>query len=274
MNRKIVIMMLLPLLTCGCASAFYENHFFKSETSSAATIPNYYRLKIMGTAILSSSRYVSGYFDEDTINTYFNEYTQPAGAAIAPRPATESAAGKPTTPPSATKTEAEKSPTPPPATKAEAEKPPTSPPATKTEAQKPDTSGVEPVSKGLKGKKLVMILSSNSDEISTQIGALAGSKQFTASLAGLMARDQYMAADAADSRLTIEKSRAKATSDLAKQLVEGLDDKATEDDATKALLGFINMLASDLGYDGVFNKLGDAAEWLRHHRARLLRGER
>lgn len=235
MNRKIVTMALLALLACGCASTFHENHFFKSDTSSALAIPNYYRLTIKGFAIFSSSRYVSGYFDEDTVNTYFNEYTQPAGAAIVPRP---------------------------------------KPDDTKVAEGKLNTPSIEPVSKDLKGKKLIMILSSNSDEIATQIGALAASKQFTASLAGLVARDQYTAADAADSRLTIEKSRAKATSDLVSRVVDGLPDKASKEDAEKTLLAFINTLASDLGHEGAFETLDGAAQWLQFNRARLLRGER
>jgi hypothetical protein len=234
MNAKIVTVALLALLACGCASTFQEKHFFKSDTASALAVPNYYRLTIDGYAYFSSSRYISGYFDEDTLNTYFNEYTQPTGAAIVSRSKTDD---------------------------------------TKAAAGKQNPSSVEPVAKELKGKQLVMILCSNSDEISTQIGALAASKQFTASLAGLVARDQYTAADAADSRLAVEKSRAKATSDLAKQIVEGLPKDANAEVASKALLGFINTLASDLGHQGVFNKLDDAAQWLQFNRARLLKGD-
>src|SRR5258708_9098022 len=88
-------------------------------------------------------------------------------------------------------------------------------------------AAVEPVATGLQGQKLIMILSSNSDEIATQIGALAASKQFTAALSGLMARDQYAAADTAENRVVIEKIRAKTTATLALHIVNGLPDNAT-----------------------------------------------
>lgn len=229
-----VLLALLSLAAVGCASAFQETHYFQSR-ASLPTIPNYYRLTVEGYSLISSSRYVSGYFDEDTISTYFNEYVQPAGAALVP------------------------------VAKA---------PAARASAASAGSASVEPVAKGLQGQKLIMILSSNSDEIATQIGALAASKQFTASLAGLIARDQYAAADAAESRVTIEKSRAKATASLASQLVAGLPDDATTATAEQQLLAFINALAADLGYDGAFADLNGAAQWLDFNRARLLRSDR
>jgi hypothetical protein len=195
-------------------------------------VPNYYRLTVEGYSLFSSSRYISGYFDEDTVNTYFNEYTQPAGAAIVPGP------------------------------------------KSKAPAANASGTGVEPVAKGLQGQKLVLILSSNSDEIATQIGALAASQQFTASLAGLVARDQYAAADTAESRVTIEKSRAKATASLAAQLVAGLADDASQTVAEQSLLGFVNTLATDFGYEGAFADLESAAQWLAFNRTRLMRSER
>lgn len=233
MNTKILFFALLAMLVCGCASTFHETHYFKSGTTSASTIPNYYRLMVKGGACVSSSRYISGYFDEDTLNTYFNEYTQPAGAAIVPR---------------------------------------SKPDEAKAVAGKQNDSSAVPVDKGLQGKKLIMILSSNSDEIMTQIGALAASKQFTASLAGLLARDQYTAADNAESRSTIAKSRAKATSGLVSQLIAGLPGAKKEEDID-TLLSITNALAADLGYHGVFNNLDTAAQWLQFNRARLLRGD-
>jgi hypothetical protein len=235
MSYKIISLALMMLMACGCATQFKEIHYFKSDTSSSAIIPNYYRLTIDGYAFFCSSRYISGYFDEDTINTYFNEYTQPAGAMILPR---------------------------------------SSPGETKTADEKQKTTSIEPVAKELQGKQLIMILSSNSDEISTQIGALAASNQFTASLAGLIARDQYTAADAAESRSAIEKSRAKVTSSLAKQIVSVLPDNASDTDANGTFLRFINALAFDLGYNGIFDNLDDANKWLQVNRAQLLRRDR
>ncbi len=243
-----VAMVMLAIFSFGCASTFHEAHYFKSGTASASVIPNYYRLTVKGYSWLSSSRYISGYFDEDTLNTYFNEYTQPAGAAITPSKK-------------------------PPVTKAPAEGQNTSSSEPAAKAPAAENQNTEPVAKELRGKRLIMILSSNSDEIATQIGALAASKQFTASLVGLLARDQYAAADAADSRLAIEKSRAKTTASLASQVVSGLPDNATEAVAKQTLLAFVNSLASDLGHQGAFDNLDSAAQWLDFNRARLVKGE-
>ncbi len=223
----------LVLMVCSCASTFHETHYFKSKTSDKK-IPNYYRLTVDGYSYFSSSRYISGYFDEDTLNTYFNEYTQPAGAAIV----------------SSTKVSETKA-------------------ATKNTS--PETA--QPIAKGLQGQGLIMILSSNSDAIANQIGALADSKQFTASLTGLMARDQYVAADAAESRLAIEKSRARATASLASQVISTLPDTPTAAEAEQQLLAFINFLASDLGYEGAFTDLDSGAKWLYLNRVRLVRRE-
>ena len=51
------------LLSCQSGR---ELHYFKEG-------PNYYRLKIKEYAFLSSSRYVSGYFDEVAVDKYFGE---------------------------------------------------------------------------------------------------------------------------------------------------------------------------------------------------------
>jgi hypothetical protein len=227
----------------GCTSTFHETHYFRSSPSGPS-IPNYYRLSVDGSSLFSSSRYISGYFDEDTINTYFNEYKQPANAAIVP----------PSRPPAAATTRTGASSTP-------------------TAAARPADT-VEPVTGGVVGQKLIMILSSNSDEIATQIGALAQSKQFTAALTGLVARDQFDAAASAESRVAIERARAKATASLVGQIAAGLADDATQAQAVSALLTLADTLAAELGADSRFADLDRAAEWVAANRARILRGDR
>jgi hypothetical protein len=119
-----------------------------------------------------------------------------------------------------------------------------------------------------------MILSSNSDEVANQLGALAANKQFTASLVGLLARDQYTSADDAERRLILATARAKATAGLVTQMVEGIPDSATAAEAEQKLVAIINVLAADLGHDGTFPNLDEAAKWLEINRGRLLRSER
>jgi hypothetical protein len=211
----------LAMVLSGCATSFRETHFFKSEVAAAPGIPNYFRLTVEGSANFSSARYISGYFDEDTVNAYFNEYTQPKGAAL---------------------------------------------------LQPAPTAGVQPVQAGLRGTKLVMILSSNSDEVASQIGALAASKQFTASLAGLVARDQFTTADQAEQRLQVDRARAKTTAALADKVLTALPAGTSAGDAERQLMILVNTLAIELGYQGSFADLAAAAQWLEANRSRLQGG--
>ena len=57
------------LILTSCQSA-KELHYFKVGD-------NYYRLKISEFAFMSSSRYISGYFDENAVDRYFGEITRP-----------------------------------------------------------------------------------------------------------------------------------------------------------------------------------------------------
>lgn len=80
----LVVILLTTLLSC---SSFSETHYFKDRVTSNTTgdiniVPNYYKVKIRGYSFLSSSRYVSGYFDQNAINLYFNEIVQPDNAKL------------------------------------------------------------------------------------------------------------------------------------------------------------------------------------------------
>lgn len=83
----------LKLVSMGClllsisCSTINEVHYFKdkiTERSDAPTktVANYYKVQITGCSFLSSSRYVSGYFDQNAINLYFNEFTQPENGQL------------------------------------------------------------------------------------------------------------------------------------------------------------------------------------------------
>lgn len=63
---RIFLMGGLALGLLGSCQTTREVHYFKSG-------PNYYRLKIKEYAFLSSSRYLSGYFDEAALDKYFGE---------------------------------------------------------------------------------------------------------------------------------------------------------------------------------------------------------
>jgi hypothetical protein len=83
---KIIIAIVLITTLVSCSS-FSEDHYFKDKITSSTSsqvniVPNYYKVRISGYSFLSSSRYVSGYFDQNAINLYFNEIVQPENAKL------------------------------------------------------------------------------------------------------------------------------------------------------------------------------------------------
>lgn len=64
---SIVAVIAFALIGCQAAK---EVHYFKEGD-------NYYRIRVNERAFMSSSRYVSGYFDESAVTNYFNEMHRP-----------------------------------------------------------------------------------------------------------------------------------------------------------------------------------------------------
>jgi hypothetical protein len=227
----------LGLLSGGCATTFQETHFFKSE-SPKGEIPNFFRVQVSGSTSFTSARYLSGYFDEAVVNQYFNEIGQPDKGRLIPV--------------------------------AQAPKDGDSKPAgsngggSSSPNSNPPAAANSPV--------LVLLLSSNSDDISNQLGALAQSQEFTASLATLLASSRFDAATAAESRLSIDQARGHVLVTLGDQLVTGLPDSPTAQLVNTRLLEFVNQVGADLGAAAPFNTLDEAASWLRDNRARIRQG--
>ena len=61
------------LVMSSCATTFKENHYYQSINPKTQRVTNYYRLTVNGYAVMSSARYVSGYYDERAVDLYFNE---------------------------------------------------------------------------------------------------------------------------------------------------------------------------------------------------------
>lgn len=209
----------------GCSSGFQEVHYFKSETAPGET-PNYYRLTVKGNTFISSSRYLSGYFDERAVDTYFNEFRQPEQGRLQPADA-----------PDASK-----------------------------ETVKPLTASSEGVEDGV----LVLLLSTNSDDVANQLGAIAVSQDMFVSVAGLANAPALQAAAESKAQLSADQSRARSLATLADRQIAALDDSASQSEAQAKLLEFVNRAAADLGATQPFASLAEAETWLRFNRARIL----
>lgn len=80
MKTTIFKVLIVMLLVTSC-STFRETHLFKDTLQPVA---NYYKVEVKGYSFLSSSRYVSGYFDRTAIQEYFGEIGQPDKARFVP----------------------------------------------------------------------------------------------------------------------------------------------------------------------------------------------
>lgn len=85
MSRLVIVSVFLLFASCA---TIRETHYFKDKIDAKtdlninSSVSNYYKVHIRGWAFLSSSRYVSGYFDEDVVNEYFNEIKQPKNGKL------------------------------------------------------------------------------------------------------------------------------------------------------------------------------------------------
>jgi hypothetical protein len=75
----------LALLLCGCAATVRENHFFAAYRTTGASQREpvqFYRVSVDGNSYFSSTRYLTGYFDERAVSLFFNEIkgTAPGGS--------------------------------------------------------------------------------------------------------------------------------------------------------------------------------------------------
>jgi hypothetical protein len=77
MQKLTLILFIVIILTSSC-SMIRENHYFRDNVNDQAELANYYRVQVRGrTLLMSKTRYYSGYFDENSVERYFNEFTQP-----------------------------------------------------------------------------------------------------------------------------------------------------------------------------------------------------
>lgn len=203
------VALLAPL--AGCGSNFKEVHYFKSLDDKKQPV-NFYRVTVRGTTSLSSSRYLSGYFDERAVEVYFSEFTQPDKAHF-------------------------------------------------EEKVKDDSGKLVPIGAGQENRRLVMILSSNSDEIATSISALAQSEAVTDTLANLIGRDRLESATDAKLKAPAQAKQGEYLANSGKTLVEGLAADADLTTTTANFRLYANELAHFLEPGRQFNTLAEAHAW-------------
>jgi hypothetical protein len=210
---------LIALLLAGCMSRFSERHFFKSEDAYGNPV-NYYKLSVSGANFLSSTRYLSGYFDEKAVDAYFNQFSQPDKGLF-------------------------------------------------EGTIKAEGTNIRPVDDVLGTRKLVLLLSSNSDAIAQQIGQFANNEAIMGDLTRLIYRDHIKEAQSARTSAELQEMRGKALSDIGDNVIGGLSDDATKEAAEAHLLFYANRLATEFENTIPFKNLDEAKIWLEYNRSHI-----
>lgn len=191
----------LEFISC---TSVREMHYFRDTVPE---VPNYYRLRIRARTIFTSSRYVSGYFDEKSVTQYFGE----------------------------TKTSGKDS--------------------TKS------SSALVPLAKGAEGSTPVMILSSNSDAIASQIGAMAENEVLTKTIAAIANRDET----AREGTYSVLDDDFKTTHSQMELFMTGVlkevDEKADSAVINSAYLQIANAAVKRLGKNVHFRNINEYKRW-------------
>lgn len=231
----------------GCSTASKETHYYRA-VSEDGTVKNYYKLDISSSSELASSRFVSGYFDEQAVNQYFSEVTGGKQTLPGTTGTNSQAQGKPAT-------------------------------ITDTAISPKDVDSkaarIEPAGPGRNGTKLVLLLSSNSDAIANEIGAIADGQQISNLVGQILTREKQAELDAASLQLNKQYDRAGEIIELGAVTLRPENLKSStqqERELSKAaILNMVNKIALSLGAPEPFDDLEAAKRWLSVNRARLER---
>jgi hypothetical protein len=201
----------------------HERHFFRAVEHGK--VVNYFRVDVKAHASFSSARYLSGYFDEAAVDTYFATFTQPSsfpGAA-----------------PSKGKAEGG---------------------AEETVEGGGEKGGekdcvITPVDPCLAGKKLVMLLSSNSDEVASQIGTFADGQEASGLLGRLVSSRRGAEGQAAGNDLDLLRRQANLLASAGDTILARLQGEGD-------VVEFANRVAIALGSTRTFFEASEARTWL------------
>lgn len=130
---------------------------------------------------------------------------------------------------------------------------------------------VQSLDAGLRDRKLVLILSANSDAMAGEIGQIADNSALMGGLTQLVAGAGLLA----PAQQTLRRQQERAQS-LARAGLGLLGDLPAQPSAVLAqgrALELANRLAAELGREQPFRNLAEAQTWLNANRARLLKEE-
>lgn len=213
----------------GCATV-HETHYFRSAGEQGAV--NYYRVQVTAKGRATKVRYLAGYFDTQAVEQYFSEFAQPKDGLDGLTASDDASEPEP---------------------------------EASGEAQG-EAETVEPIDPKLRDRELVLMLSTNVEDVAAQIGALAESMQVQNALSELVNRERLEAEREAAAALEADRVAAASLVRTAEQTRVSLGDKER---SAEEILRLANALAAYLGSTQRFEDLGEARAWLAANRARL-----
>lgn len=209
--------------TVGCATRFKETHFFQSIDQATNRPTNYYRLKVSGYGAMSSTRFVSGYYDERAVDLFFNE--------VKVAPTADGANGTQTI-----FVDNQKSPG--------------------------STDIIKPLDPTTQHGAFVMILSTNASSVSRTIGQFAENQVVADAITNLANRDVLLR-DAASVRAQTARSNATADELIKLMGRVPSGPTPARDETERALLRVLNTIGTGLsGVPTAFDSLDEAGLWL------------
>jgi len=197
-----IILIGLNIFFLAC-SPIKDVHYFKDKNSP---IPNYYKIEISGYSFMAGSRYLSGYFDENAINSYFGEISQPENAKLPP-----------------------------------------------------DIQPLENVENS--SQKLMLILSSNSNALAQQIGAIAQNEETMNALSQVLGKERIEESISINNEIKKQKFTIESFADQSDQYINSLDSNLSQSEVEKLTLNYLNYLAFLAGNKIPFDDIQKALKW-------------
>jgi hypothetical protein len=222
MKKPFYFLISIFLLSC---QAGHELHYFKQGK-------NYFRISVDEKAFLSSSRYTSGYYDEDAVDKYFGEIHRPDSTGrIIPLKKTST--------------------------------------STDSSAHQSDNENkkTESVQESLQNTKLVLILSTDATAVADQIGSLAENEQTLETIARLTHKGTIDQNNKLKGDLQLIDQKNKSIAQMGDAFIGGITIDSTgnarsqQNKVKTSLLAFINSLASTMGHKVPFANLTEAQQW-------------
>lgn len=199
------------MIAVASCQSIRENHYFKDR---AGNPPNYYRLQIKGHAFLTSSRYLSGNFDEEAVNNYFGEIGQPKDAKFV-----------------------------------------------SNTSRQPSTNSIVSLGQDNQGKKFVLLLSTNSDAISSAFGNFVEGKETQKEIARIFNRDKLEELDKLKAAREVDQKKRTKLLSLAEAYLNSITESEPEASINIKLLAYLNATADYFGKTQNFKTVDEAKVW-------------